>query len=192
MRRRLLWITLVFALVAPTVLRADNIAYNVNQTVGPFGMTGTITTDGVIGTLSSTDIIAWDLTLNSSPAIMLKTDNSSATLVGSSLSATAGQLTFDFTSGSFSYLKFNDPAAVSWWDVVSQPPSLGYMAIAELTGLSGEHFSYVQGTQVIAYGGVPVSTPEPGTIGLMLIGLGLLGLMMVMRNRISLGHQQAT
>ena len=37
-----------------------------------------------------------------------------------------------------------------------------------------------------------VSTPEPGTLTLMLIGLGALGLMTVMRKRISLRHPQAT
>jgi PEP-CTERM motif len=38
--------------------------------------------------------------------------------------------------------------------------------------------------------GTTTVTPEPGTSGLMLIGVGLLGL--VMRKRIHLGHQQAT
>ena len=38
----------------------------------------------------------------------------------------------------------------------------------------------------------PVATPEPSTISLMLTGVGLLGLMMVTRKRISLGHQQAS
>jgi hypothetical protein len=37
-----------------------------------------------------------------------------------------------------------------------------------------------------------VATPEPGSIVLMLTGVGLLGLMMVMRKRHSPGHQLAT
>jgi hypothetical protein len=65
------------------------------------------------------------------------------------------------------------------------------MAIAELSGLSGENYSYISGTQVIADGGVPVSTPEPGTNSLLMVGVGMLGLMMVKRKRISLAHQQA-
>lgn len=190
--RRFLWIiSFVFViLIAPTVMRADDITYTVNQTEGGYGVAGTITTDGKIGTLSSSDIIAWNLTLNSSPAILLGTNNSTALLLGSSLSAAADQLKFDFTSGSFSYLQFHDPAYGSWWDVVSQPPSPGYMAIAELSGLGGENYSFISGNQVIADGGVPVSTPEPGTNSLLLVGVGMLGLMMVKRKRISLAHQQ--
>jgi hypothetical protein len=47
-------------------------------------------------------------------------------------------------------------------------------------------FPFTSGTATLA------PTPEPGTSGLMLIGVGLLGLVMVMRKRIHLGHQQAT
>lgn len=36
-----------------------------------------------------------------------------------------------------------------------------------------------------------VNAPEPGTLSLMLIGLGSLGLMMVMRKRVSLRHSQS-
>jgi PEP-CTERM motif len=125
-------------------------------------------------------------------SISLNTGNSTMLLVGNALSASATQLTFDFTAGgsSNSYLIFHDPSVLSWWDTVSQPPYLGYQGIAELTGLGGENYSYIAGTQVIAGNGTPVSTPEPGTSSLMLIGAGLLGLM-VMRKGISVGHQQA-
>jgi len=38
----------------------------------------------------------------------------------------------------------------------------------------------------------PVAAPEPGTISLMLIGLGSLGLVLLMRKRAALRHPQAT
>jgi hypothetical protein len=116
MMRKISWIiSLVFAvLIMPTVLRADGIVYTVNQTEGAFTVTGTITTDGAIGVLSSADIVGWNLMLNS---ITLNTGNSTMLLVGDALSATTGQLTFDFTAGgsSNSYLNFHDPSYVSWW-----------------------------------------------------------------------------
>src|ERR1700676_476472 len=54
--RKSLWITvaLFVVVVAPAVLRADDITYTVNQPVGPGSVTGFITTDGTIGTLSIT------------------------------------------------------------------------------------------------------------------------------------------
>ena len=184
-------ISFVFvALIAPTVLKADNIAYTVNQTEGSFGVTGTVTTDGTIGTLSSADIITWDLALNASPTITLDPGTSAVIVDGGALSASATQLTFNFTSGSNDNLQFNDSSSSSWWHVVSQPPYAGYNEIAELTGLGGSQYSYISGSQVIADGGVPVSTPEPGTNSLLLVGIGMLGLMTVTRKRISPAHQQ--
>jgi len=196
MMRKFLWIiSFVFAvLIAPKALRADGIVYSVNQTEGWFTVTGTITTDGTIGVLSSNDITSWDLTLNGLATIALDTNNSTLLLAGNSLSATAGQLTFDFTAGgsSNSYLGFHDPAYVSWWDVVSQPPYLGYQGITEVYGLGIENYSYISGSQVIAGNGTPVATPEPGTNSLMLIGAGLLGLLvMASRKGISVSHPQA-
>jgi hypothetical protein len=189
--RKFVWILsfLFAALLIPTVVKADGIQYTVNQTEGAFTVTGTITTDGAIGTLTSADIVAWNLTLDS---ISLNTGNSTMLLVGDALTASASQLTFDFTAGgsSNSYLNFHDPSYVSWWDTVSQPPYLGYQGIAELTGLGGENYSYISGSQVIADSGTPVNTPEPGTSSLILVGAGLLGLM-VMRKGFSVRPQQA-
>ena len=45
-----------------------NITYNVNLTFGSAGsMVGTITTDGTIGVLSTSNIVSWNLTLADSP-----------------------------------------------------------------------------------------------------------------------------
>jgi hypothetical protein len=40
-----------------------NVIYNVNDTVWPDTLTGTITTDGSLGVLNSGDIVSWDLTI---------------------------------------------------------------------------------------------------------------------------------
>ena len=92
--------------------------------------------------------------------------------MGTALSATTSQLSFNFTATSTEYLQFIGPTSVSWWDVVSQPPSPGYEAIAELTDLNGDQYSFVAGAHVIADGGVTVDSPEPSSIALKLIGIG--------------------
>jgi hypothetical protein len=175
------------ALIAPSLVKADDIIYTVNESENANQVTGTVTTDGTIGTLSSVDIVAWDLSLTSSYAspVNLDTTNSTLVLEGSALSATSDQLFFDFTAGGAlnQYLIFHDLAYVSWWDVVSQPPYDGYLGITSLGGLSSEGYSYLEGNEVIADNGV--ATPEPGTSSLMLLGVGLIAVMMVACKRIS-------
>jgi hypothetical protein len=51
--------------------------YAVDHTQGAFTVTGTITTDGAIGVLSSADIVGWGLMLNS---MTLNTGNSTMLL----------------------------------------------------------------------------------------------------------------
>ncbi|MGA2957164.1 MAG: hypothetical protein ABSF48_15750 [Thermodesulfobacteriota bacterium] len=66
MRQRLGIIAIVVAaMVAPAALRADDITYAVNESIGATGsVNGTITTDGTVGFLSASNIVGWDLTLN--------------------------------------------------------------------------------------------------------------------------------
>ncbi len=75
--------------------------------------------------------------------------------------------------------------------------------IDETTGLTSSYSAGYGGLNPFPLGGTPitdtgvltfsaVSTPEPGTSSLMLIGIGLLGSMVVMRKRIARGHQQAS
>src|ERR1700691_5506357 len=99
MRKSLWIIALVFATIpAPTVLRADDITYTVNQMVGPGSVTGFITTDGTTGTLSTTDISGWNLTLNDGygDTTLLTPSNSVEGVGGSDLTASSSDLMFDF------------------------------------------------------------------------------------------------
>lgn len=76
---------------------------------------------------------------------------------------TAATTASNYATGNYSDVVIYTPAPSSW-------PS-GYTEPQEYIGI--------------------VNTPEPGTISLMLIALGSLGLMMVMRKRISLRHSQS-
>lgn len=191
MRQSLWIIALVFAaIITPTVLSAANITYTVNQTVGIGSMTGTITTDGAIGTLATADTVDWNLKISDGTTTLLLTPTDSLRFdVGSALSASAIALMFNFSTGgpqnSF-YGFFPNGGGMAEW-VGNVPPSgNGNFQIFNLNGDSVSlQSAVVSGNQVIA--SIP-AVPEPGTNSLMLIGIGLV---FVMRKRISQGLQQA-
>jgi hypothetical protein len=194
--RKSLWIILpaLFAAIgAPTVVRANSITYNINQTVGIGSIAGTITTDGTIGTLATANIVGWSLTLNDgTTTIGLIPSDSITAIIGSDLTASVTDLTFNFSGGDYGQLVFADTSVGSGYGVVCfEDPNqncggvynrvvlynLGLDGLAPNIGLFGN--------QVIA----TVATPEPGTVGLVLIGIGL---MLVMRKRIAQSLPQAT
>src|ERR1035438_6377087 len=92
--------------LAPAALKASDITYAVNETVGAGSVTGFITTDGAIGVLGTVDIVDWNLTLNdgSNPTFDLlgpiSGNNSQEEVIGTNLTASATQLLFDY-SGSY-------------------------------------------------------------------------------------------
>ena len=183
--RKSLWITvaLFVVVVAPAVLRADDITYTVNQPVGPGSVTGFITTDGTIGTLSITDILDWNLTLNDGhgDTVDLTPSNSGVVYTGSDLTASSSDLMFNFSGGDLGHFSFSGSAApflgqlcydsttncaltpgVDLYDVAGVIPCAYYGCNAGETG-----------NQSIATGGTPVSTPEPGSLSSL--GMGLAG-----------------
>ena len=202
--RKSLWITVVlFAVVAaPAALRADDIIYTVNQPVGPGSVTGFITTDGTIGTLSSTDIVDWNLTLNDGygNTVDLIPSNSTVGNTGTDLTASSSDLMFNF-SGGFGAFSFNGSAApslgqlcydsttncaltpgVDLYDVAGVIPCAYYGCNAGETG-----------NQSIASDGTPVSTPEPGSLSSL--GMGLAGIALcwsMMRKHSAPGLHQST
>jgi hypothetical protein len=80
-------------------------------TIGSYSLTGgTITTDGTIGPLASTDITAWSLTLTGFSVSPITIAGGSPYVnfssAGSPVSASANDITFDFTSSSSGQLAF--------------------------------------------------------------------------------------
>ena len=61
---RFVLIPIFFGAAGVLPAAADVIIYNVNRTVVLGSVTGTITTDGTVGTLATNDITSWNLTLN--------------------------------------------------------------------------------------------------------------------------------
>jgi len=69
MRKILLASALALALaVGAPAIGSASVIFNVNQTIGAGGVTGTITTDGTLGALGSTNLLGWSLTLNDGAA----------------------------------------------------------------------------------------------------------------------------
>jgi hypothetical protein len=195
--RKLLWIIALAlaALSAPTVLRAD-ITYNIDLTVGSGSVMGTIVTDGTVGMLAASDIVGGSLTIsgyslsdvNPLPAQLYN-------LTGDDLTATGTSLLFNFSGGDSGGVAIGDSGGDSlYWNL----STVGYFygcggADENMLYAFACSASYATGTlsgdDVI---GTAVSTtPEPSSVVLMLIGIGLFGFLMI-RKRISLGLRHAS
>ena len=88
--------SLLLALLLPMGAMADPI-YDINRTIGPGSVVGTMTTDGTIGVLSAANFTAWNLTLyDGTDSFVLSQANSRLRIFGDGLSATASDLLFDF------------------------------------------------------------------------------------------------
>jgi hypothetical protein len=176
-------------LVAPTVSKADDITYAVNQSLLPGGITGTITTDGTLGTLGIADVVGWTLTATNGVTSQVFTPSDSVVLgSGTDLTATAGTLSLDFSNENYGWLSFqaiSPNLGYASWVAGYVPGAYGYISANVTDDLYLESIQYESGSQIIA-----TDTPEPSTSGLMLIGLVILGL--VMRKRIAQTFPQAS
>ena len=102
MRKILLASALAMALAAGApAIGSASVIFNVNQTIGAGGVTGTITTDGTLGALASANLVDWALTLNDGATTFLLTSANSEVgfILGKALSETASQLLFDTANG---------------------------------------------------------------------------------------------
>jgi hypothetical protein len=108
---------IVGAIASAAISPASAITYNIVNQGGGIPLTGFITTDDHLGTLSQSDIIAWQITETgtSSPGILTTITNSTSTasLTDGALSATATSLLFNFSSSTASTLIFTSNQLVS-------------------------------------------------------------------------------
>lgn len=148
---------------------------------GSAQLTGTIETDGRIGTISilSGGITDWDLTLYSSDYDygLTLTPANSYLFGGGEIEATARELVFDF--GASNYLVFNYTGTgkhrLCYQASVGQCSFGGGSGIGLTLTTGGDLLQYFEtttGPQVIAV----ASVPEPATLALWLAGMGVVGL----------------
>ncbi len=180
MNSKKLLLGVAIAALASIAVSAEATTYVGVRTAGSASATLSITTDGATGVLTGSDITAWNILLHDgSTSFTLTEGNSQFLLVGSSLTATATALSFDFSAGGTNLALFQNPAVGSSIHF--------YCASTGFCGGNGslpaesinpyDSFSPIyegrEGDLVIATaaGGVP----EPATWALMIGGFGLAG-----------------
>jgi hypothetical protein len=189
MKNHLVIVSLLFvALAAPAALRADQ-QYNVNMTVGSDTVTGTIDTDGNLGTLNTVDINSFQFGVSNagssgeSAGSTAKESGSVADidLTGDGVTATSAGLFFNFNTTDPSSLQFlnaqDNFLLCLFTDEGCDPPGSG-----EVLTLGSDTFSLtnLSGNQMFA-SSATATAPEPGTLGFMLIGM--VGVIFVLRKR---------
>jgi hypothetical protein len=177
---------LLICVIAPVfgagLVRAD-IIYDVDDT--GFGIdggtaTGSIETNGTIGTLDSGDFVTWNLLLSDGigDSFTINPGNSSITMTGTATTATANLLQFNFdtppsNAGDLGYFEILDTTA-GWGLQYAVPPNTPLAIIdnpddAFTAGLLS--FS----PQPVTIGATPIAaTPEPSAFLFLASGLGIM------------------
>jgi hypothetical protein len=168
-----------------TPSKAANITYDVDisfNTEG--GITGFITTDGHIGTLTIGDIVTFnlDLTANGASFDLIGPgagQNANANLVGTSVTTTATTMTFDFTVNN-SQLLFHNPATggsstnIACFLSAGSSPPLGCVAAEALTiKVGSQQVASSETATDFLIGTAGATSGAPGSI----VGTGLPGVL---------------
>jgi hypothetical protein len=177
------------ALLSP-IERATATIYDMALGSAALGVTGQITTVGIIGALQTNDVTDWNLSLTSGPStIVLTESNSSFWVLGSNLTATTTGLFWNFDAPAWNWAGFSFP-----FTTFSQLTFLcfngaagdcdGYQSEVGIAILDNRgELSVGLGPVQIAEGVVQIAeariaaAPEPSTWAMLLIGFAALGFM---------------
>ncbi len=156
------------------------ITYAIDRTIGAGAVTGVVVTDGTIGTLSSTNILSYNLLIDDGPYPpynIVSGSNPDLFLSGSDLSATASQLVFNFSGAPGGLFGMNDPSGDFGVCFVAGGPGGCFTVLAPSSGaalrfaIAGTmppptfetEFTSLSGTQAIGVGGSSLSSLQGGT-----------------------------
>ena len=144
-----------YALNDTVTFISPDITYNVNLPFGNSGsFVGTITTDGTIGVLGSSNIVSWNLTLNDGSKVTILTPSTStSSWYGGDLSATSTSLLFNYTIGDNGFGGFSGSGGQ--FCITSQTNCFGPADTYGSWGVGGDSWVYSSGSgvQTIASGG---------------------------------------
>ena len=175
---------------------AAPIIYTVNQVIGAGGVTGTITTDGTVGTLAAVNITAWNLLLTgNSGATFNLVNGSSGVEVGNisdpfnpnagnaDLTADATNIYFNYSGTDGGYLGFQTLpfyGGQNYWCNASFNNNFdcaqGKSVVPVLFSSPTSIYQAATGNQIIAsVVGTNGGVPEPATWAMMVIGIGVIG-----------------
>ena len=188
-----LFSTLVVAglLAVAPLAHAAPITYTLTiGSIGTGSVSGTITTDGTMGFLAPANVTDWTIALTPDPGTPftllgpLSGNNSGLATLGNGLFTTAAGLFFDFDNSG--YALFQNPApgsGVNYICFAGNGTLCGNFvgpAINDGTDVFGVNTKPEEATRVLI-GTVGSTVPEPGSLGLL--SLGLLGLGAIRRVR---------
>jgi hypothetical protein len=173
-------------LLVATTIAANAVTYNVNRTIDGGSVSGTIETDGTLGTLSTSNILSWAFTI-ASPNLGQGTPQSIDSVsafaafgslawqASSGLTATATELLFDFSAAGFTY--FSGSATDGWClsgaggcGSVNGPGAGEYLYYGVFGG-PAEYVATTAQNLVIATTTAP-AVPVPASLPLLVAGLG--------------------
>jgi PEP-CTERM motif len=183
------------SILACSVLLATQARATVFDIIAPSGVpiNGTITTDGVLGTLSASDITSWQInqTLDTVHFLsFLNPTNSAVSLTGGALSETATTLDFNFSDTTASLLNFASPnfpggggLSLQFCDAgsvctnqVGGTDSSFEMLVLVAPGCCSTSTGAAQSGPVEIGAAVP-AVPEPSTWAMLLLGFLGIGFM---------------
>jgi hypothetical protein len=161
--------------------KAD-IVYSVDRTVGTGSITGTITTDGTIGTLAAGDIVSYNLELTAPPSSLNLVPPANVYVQGPDLTATPTELDFNFGGPAGYFLIQNGPEDGFFYycDQAGGGPCLNGETVAPDYFADGGLNGTISGNVVIGTAQTS-ATPEPTLM--MLTGLGFAGVTFVAYRR---------